>query len=141
MQKRTITPAINVTAHEFNQGLRKYNQPTIDFARILLPSETIDKWMQEFKVANQRGYLLHDTKKGMRTNDYELWYGSSKQAVFNQNIINIYEALRAGSEPKIINPSSFQNALLCRVKILDEVSSGKISFKNSEYGGSIEKIS
>ena len=72
MQKRTITPTINVTAHEFNQVLSKYNQPTIDLARILLAGETIDQWMQEFKAANQRGYLLHDTKKGTYTNDYKL---------------------------------------------------------------------
>jgi hypothetical protein len=111
MQKRSITPAIKVSAEEFNQALRKYNQPTIDFARILLPGETIEEWRQEFKAANKGGYLLRYTKKAIQTNDYLLWYGSATQAVENQNTINIYDAMITGGEPKIVNPHAFLKAL------------------------------
>jgi hypothetical protein len=79
-----LGPAIKVSAEEFNQAHRKYNQPTIDFAQILLPGETIEEWMQEFRAANRGGYLLRYAKKGMQTNDYLLWYGSAKQATLKQ---------------------------------------------------------
>jgi len=68
--------------------------------------------MQEFKAANQGGYLLRYAKKGMQTNDYLLWYGSAKQAVENQNTINIYDAMITGGEPKIVNPHTFLKALI-----------------------------
>ena len=93
MQKCSTLPAIKVSVDEFNQVLRKYNQPIINFAQILLPGETIKEWMQEFKVANRKGYLIRYTREGMQTNDYLLWYGSAKQAVQNQNTINIYDAM------------------------------------------------
>src|SRR5215471_1779384 len=111
MKRQSTLLAINISAENFNQELRKYNQSTIDFARILLPGETIDEWMQEFKEANQGGYLLHYTKKGAQLNDYFLWYGSSAQAVENQNIINIYDAMITGEQPKIVDPRVFQKAL------------------------------
>jgi hypothetical protein len=65
-------PAMKISAEEFNQALSKYNQPIIDFARILLPGETIEAWMKEFKAANQGGYLLRYTKEAIQTNDYLL---------------------------------------------------------------------
>src|SRR5262249_55906351 len=111
MKRQCPIPAIKISAEELNKALRQYNQPTIDFAQILLPGETIEEWMQEFKAANQGGYLLHDTKKGAQLNDYCLWYGSSAQAVMNQNIINIYDAMTTGEQPKIVYPRAFQNAL------------------------------
>ena len=111
MQKRSITPAIKVSAEVFNQALSKYKQRPFDFARILLPGETIEEWRQEFKAANKGGYLLRYTKKAIQTNDYLLWYGSAKQAVENQNAINIYDAMLTGQEPKIVNPHAFLKAL------------------------------
>ena len=111
MKKRSITPAIKVSAEDFNQALSKYNQPPINFAQILLPGETIEEWMQEFKAANKGGYLLRYAKKAIQTNDYLLWYGSAKQAVENQNAINIYDAMITGEEPKIVNPHAFLKAL------------------------------
>jgi hypothetical protein len=111
MIKRSIKPAIKISAEDFNQVLRKYNQPPVDFARILRPGETVEEWMQEFKAANKGGYLLRYTKKAIRTNDYLLWYGSATQAVENQNTINIYDAMITGGEPKIVNPHAFLKAL------------------------------
>jgi hypothetical protein len=89
MKKRSITPSIKVSAEEFNKALRQYNQRSFDFADILLPGETVEHWMQEFKAANKGGYLLRYTKKAVQTNDYALWWGSATQAVENQNAINI----------------------------------------------------
>ena len=67
--------------------------------------------MQEFKVANQGGYLLRYTKKAVQTNDYALWWGSATQAVENQNAINIYDAMLTGQEPKIVDSHAFLKAL------------------------------
>ena len=100
-----------VSPEEFNWALRRYNQPTIDFAQILLPGETIGQWIQQFKAANQGGYLLKYTKEAIRTNDYLLWEGASEAAVINQNMINIYDALQTEEEPRIVNPVAFQQAL------------------------------
>src|SRR5947208_17181372 len=111
MKKRSITSAIKVSGEDFNQALRKYNQPTIDFAQILLPGETVEEWMQEFKAANKGGYLLRYTRKAIQTNDYLLWYGSAAQAVENQNAINIYDAMITGKQPKIVNLHAFLRAL------------------------------
>jgi hypothetical protein len=111
MKRRSITPAIKVSGEEFNQALSKYNQQTIDFAQILLPGETMEEWMQEFKAANKGGYLLRYAKKAIQTNDYLLWYGSATQAVENQNTINIYDAMITGGQPKIVNPHAFLKAL------------------------------
>ncbi len=111
MKKRSITPAIKVSVEEFNQALSKYNQPTFNFAKTLLPGETLEEFMQEYKAANKGGYLLRYTKKAIETNDYLLWYGSAKQAVENQNAINIYDALLSGQEPKIVDPHAFLKAL------------------------------
>jgi hypothetical protein len=107
-----------ITPESFNRALKKYNQPAINFEQILLPGESVDQWMQEFKVANRGGYLLHDTIKGARTNHYRLWFGSSKQAVENQNIINIYDALREEIRPRIVNPTEFHEVLQSRKKLL-----------------------
>jgi hypothetical protein len=115
MQKRANIKAL-LTPERFNQALQRYKQPVINFKQVLRPGETIDHWMEEFKAANHGGYLLHATKKGMRTKDYLLWHGSSKQAVLNQNIINIYDALKTGIAPKIVNPFAFQNVLRTTMK-------------------------
>jgi hypothetical protein len=100
-----------ITQKVLNRALAENGQPAIEFAKILLPGETISDWMEEFRKVNQGGYLLNDTKTGMRGNDQKLIYGSSKQAVENQNIINIYDALVNGGKPKIVNPKDFQEAL------------------------------
>src|SRR4051812_21246881 len=101
-----------ITQEALNRALAENGQPTFDFAKILLPGETVSDWMEEFRKANQGGYLLDDTKTGMRNNDWELVCGSSKQAVENQNIINIYDALVNGGKPKIVNPKDFQESLM-----------------------------
>jgi hypothetical protein len=111
MQNRSITPAVKVSAEEFNQALRKYNQRPFDLAQILLPGETVEEWMQEFKAANRGGYLLRYTKEGIQTNDDLLWDGSATQAVENQNIISIYDAMITGKEPKIVDPHAFLKVL------------------------------
>src|SRR3954447_10506912 len=102
MRKRKITP------EKLNRALAENGQPTIGFGKILGPGETTADWMEKFRNANQGGYLLKDIKTGMRDNDHELIFGSSKQAVENQNIINIYDALVNGGRPKIVNPREFQ---------------------------------
>jgi hypothetical protein len=105
-----------ISPEYFDQALRKYNIPEIDFTRILLPGETIDKWMVEFKEANKGGYLIRYVREGMHSNDYALWAGSAKGAVMNQNIINIYDALKNGTTPKVIDPDIFLNALKSKIK-------------------------
>src|SRR3954447_10297660 len=107
---------IIITPEYFDQALRKYNIPEIDFTRILLPGETIDKWMVEFKEANKGGYFLRYAIEGMHSNDYGLWAGSTKGAVMNQNIINIYDALKNSTTPKVIDPNIFLNALKSKMK-------------------------
>src|SRR4051812_32501184 len=102
----------NITLEALNRALAESGQPTIDFAKILHPGETVFGWIEEFRKANQGGYLLNGTKTGMRNNDWELACGSSKQAVENQNIINIYDALVNGGKPKIVYPKDFQEALM-----------------------------
>jgi hypothetical protein len=102
----------NVTPDVFNRELQKYGQPPIDFSQILKPGETIDDWVREFKTANQGVPLLDLTKKGIKTNDPKLSYGSSKQAIENKNVINIYESLINKTTPKIVDPADFQQALI-----------------------------
>ena len=111
MRKQSTSPVIKVEAEEFNQALRKYSQPTFNFAKTLLPGETLEEFMQKYKAANKGGYILRYTKKAIKTNDYALWWGSATQAVDNQNTINIYDALVTGKEPKIVDPDAFLNAL------------------------------
>jgi hypothetical protein len=119
MQKRAITPVINVSPEDFNQVLRMYNQPPVDFARILQPGETVEHWMKEFKAANKGGYLLRYTKKAIRTSDYALWWGSATQAVENQNTVNIYDAMITGKEPKIVDPHTFIKALRNQIGLIN----------------------
>ncbi len=105
-----------MSAIRFNHALKTYCQPAINFAQILQPGESIDSWIQELRVANYGGQLLHLTKKGIKNEDYLLYFGSAKQAVLNQNIINIYDSLTQGGTPKIIAPEDFTDALGKRQK-------------------------
>jgi hypothetical protein len=111
MHKRWKKQGTQMSAIRFNYALKTYYQPAINFAQILQPRESIDNWIHEFRAANYGGQLLHLTKKGIKNDDYLLYFGSAEQAVLNQNIINIYDSLTQGGIPKIIAPEDFRNAL------------------------------